>query len=84
MEAQKLNKRVLGEQSKYEIFKYLITIGDYKTAFRSLFWRRPKWKLSILYTNNQRLLKTFKYRSDAINFVNNEGDHVANYVIYEE
>ena len=78
------NNRSLGEQSRWEIFQYLLIIGDYKAAFASLFWKRPKWVVSILYTNDQIVKKKFKHRTDAHNYVANEGDHVANYTIYQE
>ena len=78
------DNRSLGEQSRWEIFKYLLIIGDYKAAFASLFWKRPKWVLSILYTDDRIEKKRFDYRSDAYNYVVNEGDHVVNYVIHEE
>lgn len=75
---------VLGEQSKWKIFQYLILIGDYKAAFSSLFWKKPRWKVSILYTNGDHVTKVFDRRSDAYNYVVNEGDHVSNYALYQE
>lgn len=79
----KQENRSLGEHSTWEIFKYLLSIGDYAAALGCLFMVRPSfWTPSILYTNGKLDIKRFKYRSDAIAYVVNEGDRVANYAIY--